>query len=147
MLLFPNLLLLFLSAYLICAVESAPLQTNDTNGQNLTQPQEPSQHAVTPSKHEQALNPKGSSLTSLQKTLASLLSNPNTSQAAIETVVYVLGASRKQSPSSQGLGRPSPTPADKPTTQSPPTGSGEKILRVGESMHAPELPTSSLANE
>lgn len=134
MLLFPNLLLLFLSISLICAVESAPftLRSNDTNGQNLTLSQEASRHAGAASDPRPTLGPTDGPLISLKKTLKSLLSNPNTSHAAIETMASALDASRKLSPSSsQRL--PSSTPADKSTTQSPFTGSGEKMVPVGES--------------
>ena len=139
---FPNLLLRFLSLSWICAVESAPAtQSNDTKSPQLT-PSEETTHAAVPSIPESTLDPQ---INLLRESLLSTLNNPNTSLAAMKTIASALDASRKQSSSSQGL--PSLTPGEKSTSQSPSTGSGEKILRVGESMHAPELPTSSHANE
>ena len=118
---FPNILLLFLSVYLICAVESAPatgIQSNDTKSPQLA-PSEETTHAAVPSIPETTLDPQ---IDLLRESLLSTLNNPNTSLAAMKTIASVLDASRKQSSSSQVL--PSLTPGDKPTTQSPSTGSG-----------------------
>lgn len=129
--LFSNLLLLFLSISLICAVESAPA-TNDTK--DLTHFQGSS---TVPSTSEQTPNAKEDQLSSFREKLSSLLNNPNTALAAMKTMASVLNAS-KQLSSSSGQGQLSPTPVNKPTT---PTESDEQMQ--GESMHNPELPTSA----